>query len=109
MKSNDPYYQSKYWKQYRATLLDDPDCKCSMCNKPKFYIMKRSQEVRKHKGFTVHHLHYNNINEEDETSTVVLCYSCHRILHDILNRKTESNTVLDKLQFIIKSEIYKYS
>lgn len=104
LKSNDPYYQSSYWRKYRKSVMDDPNCKCRLCNKSRFSNKKNG--IIKNKGFTLHHLHYYSLYNEDESSTVPLCYSCHRILHDVQHRAPELGSVLDRIQELLIKSLY---
>lgn len=62
------YLQSEEWKKKRNQVIERDNGFCRRCS---------------NKGTDVHHLHYNNIYNEDLNDLILLCRSCHEKEHNL--------------------------
>ena len=76
------YMRSAKWQQLRADVIAR-DKVCVVCGS---------------KGTEVHHLHYDNLLDEDLIGLVLLCRSCHQDQHDEYgyDRKTDYTILVNK-------------
>lgn len=72
------YLNSIPWKVFSKTIKDNRK-KCFSC--------------KGRLGLVVHHINYNNLGNEFEEDVVVLCKSCHYIVHQLIS---EENVELRK-------------
>lgn len=62
------YLHSEHWEKVREDALVRAGFRCEYC--------------RTNKHLTVHHLTYKNIGHENDEDLVVLCWSCHKKVHN---------------------------
>lgn len=87
MKTLQQYYQSSHWKKFRKSLTDDINCKCEICERPRWTTYKR--DTKKHKKgdrkrllrISVHHKNYKHLYHETRDDVLTLCTTCHSIFH----------------------------
>ena len=71
------YIRSDEWEEKKAQRMELDGYKCVMCGRPKANC--RSMQV--------HHVTYKNLGHEDILSDLcTLCGSCHKKIHNYLNR-----------------------
>lgn len=78
------YIKSKYWINFRKTILDDINAVCELCGKHRWETYKKTG-LKKNKPtmqFHIHHLDYNHLGEETRENVMCLCSSCHNFFHD---------------------------
>lgn len=82
---NDLY---RYWEQHELKNIS----KYQIYLKSESWQIKRQQVIERDNGFCrrcsskgtdVHHLHYNNIYNEDLNDLILLCRSCHEKAHNL--------------------------
>lgn len=78
------YLLSEAWKQKRKQRLKIDNYKCQMCG------CTGTMNNR----LTVHHFTYHNLfNEDVEKDLVTLCQVCHKSVHRMMNRITDTRTM----------------
>ncbi len=83
------YYKTTWWVKLRNSLLNDFECKCSICGRRRWALYKR--KTKKHKvgdrkkllRFNIHHKHYDTIGKENRDDLLTLCFFCHDLMHNI--------------------------
>lgn len=70
------YLKSEHWKNLRLQKLVESDCLCLRCG-------KQSQH------HDVHHLTYRKLFDVSTLDLVVLCRTCHDLVHEHLDRLKE--------------------
>lgn len=73
-KEKNKYRNSKKWKKFRNTLLEEKNYTCEVCN------------IKKKKGMHIHHINEDAYGNEDFDDVVVLCPSCHKTIEWLLSR-----------------------
>lgn len=66
------YIKSDKWKRKKAKVLDRDNHKCRVCGKGNCLLH-------------VHHMTYDNFENEPLTDLVTLCPECHNIVHDLVD------------------------
>lgn len=77
------YIQSEAWKAKAKQRLEVDNYKCVMCG----------AEGTQWNGLQCHHMNYKRLGSENvDTDLVTLCDCCHRRVHKLLHRVTNSQT-----------------
>jgi len=102
-------YKTTHWKKLRKSLVtNNLEAVCVLCGKRKWKVLKKSGAKRSQFAAHLHHLHYDNLGHELVSDVVILCPSCHSLLHDISNRKTTPGFIND-LQEVVERYIKELS
>lgn len=100
------YYTSKHWLAFTKRLLDNKECKCQICKRPRWKYITRGKNKGKWKRllrFAVHHKHYNTVYNETEDDVLILCSFCHTTAHDALRSRNASPFHEELAQVFIKA------
>lgn len=65
------YLNTEHWKRFRDSIIKERK-KCECCGAI-YPIMN------------VHHISYSNVGKEKQKDVALLCYDCHRYIHEIKN------------------------
>jgi 5-methylcytosine-specific restriction endonuclease McrA len=65
----DQYLQTDHWQEVRRLALGRADNRCQLCNDGDSTL-------------DVHHRTYENLGQESENDTIVLCRGCHTTFHE---------------------------
>lgn len=96
-------YTTKRWSELKKQITEDPDCKCFLCGKKRWKVLKRTGELKRVLKIHLHHINYVNAGDETEDDVVPLCSSCHSIFHQI-DRRVDTDRFIHDL----KEVIYNY-
>lgn len=64
------YLESEHWKHFKQAAIKAAQYKCQLCSKDKTFLF-------------VHHKTYENRGRETFNDIIVLCQSCHKLVHGI--------------------------
>jgi hypothetical protein len=88
------YYASKTWILFSKSILDDKECICEICKRPRWKLLVRGKNKGKWKRllrFAIHHKHYNSVYKESREDVIALCSFCHTTAHNALRSRNASN------------------
>ncbi len=94
-------YNNKHWREFRQAILEDKETTCFLCNKKKWRWQPRKKDWKSNGRFHLHHLHYDTVGQETLEDVVVLCASCHDILHSITKRRSDSSFITELQQVVL--------
>lgn len=79
------YITTKHWRSFRDSLLNDINCHCQICKKPRWSFYKKTGERKKKPDalFNVHHKHYDKLGEETREDVMILCGVEHEFAHNL--------------------------
>lgn len=75
------YLHSDKWKQIAAERMKIDEYQCQLCK----------GNGTPNNPLEVHHLSYKNLYQEEDRiyeDLVTLCHTCHKGMHNVMNRKT---------------------
>ena len=99
------YEQSKYWAAKSKALLDDKNCKCQICGRPRWKWLPKAKRWKRMLRGAIHHIRYNQVPYEDENDYMVLCSCCHSTFHDLL-RYESLGGIYAELAAIVKKYFF---
>lgn len=87
------YYTTKHWLRFSKELLEDKNCVCQMCGRPRWKLVTRGKNKGKWKRllkFAVHHKNYDHVFHETRDDVLILCSACHTNAHAALRARNAS-------------------
>jgi hypothetical protein len=108
------YIKSRHWKRFSKILLDDPDCVCAICGKPRWngrYTRgKKKGKLKRTCLFNTHHKNYDHLGEETKDDVLVLCHQCHEFCHDVeMMSRTRGGVFTEIYGLILKHTPWEYT
>jgi hypothetical protein len=100
-------YTTKHWRELRASILDDHNCVCAICNKKRWLYLSRKDEWRIQGRWATHHLTYERAGGAELPEDVVpLCYMHHQMIHLIMDTKSDA-PIIRALQVVLEQALLR--